>query len=472
MSFTVAIIGRPNVGKSTLFNRMTSKKLSIVNDTPGITRDWQISGANFMGLDFNIIDTAGLEESFDDSMEGRMRKTTENALKHADFILFMIDARAGITPLDAHFAQWLRMQDTPSALLANKCENSKLVESLYEAYELGMGEPIIISAEHGIGMTDISDVLAPLIEASKEEIDEEIEEDNSDTSIDYEEGSGIGFGDLEEDTDEDDKPIKIAIVGRPNAGKSTLLNAFLKEDRTMTGAEPGVTRDSVSVDWEYDGKKICLVDTAGIRRKAKIVDNIEKFSVDDSFRAIRLAQVVILMLDADTLLEKQDLAIAAHVVKEGRSLVVAINKWDVAKDRKDALEHASYKLETGLSQVKDVTFVTISALKEKGLDNLMSAVFDSYKIWNKRVGTGRLNRWLRMMESHHPAPLAQGRPNRLRYMTQIKARPPTFALWVSKPKDITDSYQRYLVNGLRETFDVPGTPIRLNIKTSKNPYAD
>ena len=481
MSFTVAIVGRPNVGKSTLFNRMVRKKLSIVDDRPGITRDWQEAEADFMGLNFKVIDTAGLEESFDDSIEARMRKTTENALKHADAILFMIDAKAGLTPLDRHFAKWLREQNLSCRLIANKCESSKIEEGLFEAYELGMGEPICISAEHAVGMDELYKILAPEIEKyqEKERALADIkdatsyEEDEYKVALNkYEEGSGIGFGDEEDIEEVENLPIKVAIIGRPNAGKSTLLNALIGEERTMTGPEAGITRDSISVNWQYDGRDFCLVDTAGIRKKAKITDKIEKFSVEDSFRAIRLAQVVILMLDADNLFEKQDLSLAAHVIEEGRALVIAINKWDIAKDKTDKIEHAKYKLETSLGQVKDVSFVTISALKKRGLKKLMNEVLRTYDIWNKRIGTGKLNRWLKMMEAHHPPPLSQGRPNRLRYITQIKSRPPSFALWVSKPKDISDSYKRYLINGLRESFDMPAVPIRISIKTSKNPYVN
>ncbi len=479
MSFTVAIIGRPNVGKSTLFNRMVRKKMAIVDDTPGITRDWQVADADFMDLKFKLLDTAGLEENFDDSIEARMRKTTENALKHTNFILFMVDARSGLTSLDKHFAKWLREQNIPSALIANKCESSKLEEGLYEAYELGMGEPICISAEHGVGMNELYTIIKSELDKYQNENIFSASMQSDDENLDkadfnkYEEGSGVGFGEEEINEDEiNSAPIKIAIIGRPNAGKSTLLNSLLGEDRTMTGPEAGITRDAISVDWQYEGKNFCLVDTAGIRKKAKITDKIEKFSVEDSFRAIRLAQIVILMLDAENMLEKQDLSLAAHVVEEGRALVIAINKWDIAKDKANKIEEARYKLEKSLGQVKDVSFVTISALKKKGLKNLIKTTISTYDIWNKRIGTGRLNRWLKMMEIHHPPPLAQGRPNRLRYITQVKSRPPSFALWVSKPKDITDSYKRYLINGLREAFDMPAVPIRITIKTSKNPYID
>jgi len=483
MTLKVAIIGRPNVGKSTLFNRMTGKKLSIVDDTPGITRDWRESECDFMGLKFRIVDTAGLEENFDNSIEGRMRKSTENALKHADFVLFMIDARAGVTPLDTHFAAWLRRQNIPCALIANKCESRRGDQGLYEAFELGLGEPIPISAEHSVGFTDLAALLTPLVKkaeeeaaarAAEEEEEEAARQADENVYIPYEEGSGTGFGD-EEESPEDleaalEKPIKLAIVGRPNAGKSTLMNALLKEDRSMTGAEPGITRDAVSADWVYNDRPFRLVDTAGIRKKAKITNKIEKYAVDDSFRAIRLAQVVVLLLEPDKLFERQDLSIAAHVVEEGRALVIAINKWDEAEEKTEILEHAAYKLETSLPQIKDVPIVTISALNGRGLDRLMDTVLEAYGVWNKRVPTGGLNRWLAYMESRHPPPMVQRRPNRLRYMTQVKTRPPTFALWMARPKDLPDSYQRYLISGLRESFDIPGTPIRLMLRTTKNPY--
>ncbi|TVQ84667.1 MAG: ribosome biogenesis GTPase Der [Micavibrio sp.] len=474
MSLNIVIIGRPNVGKSTLFNRMAGKKLSIVDDTPGITRDWRSAEADFMGLKFRITDTAGLEEHFDDSIAARMRKSTENALKQADFVLFMIDARAGLTSLDRHFAEWIRKQNIPCALVANKCESSRGDGGMYEAFELGLGSPVAISAEHGIGFTDLYDVLAPLVKKYEEDAAaaEDEDEDGDDGFAAYEEGSGTGFGDEEAEEEDTEKPVKLAIVGRPNAGKSTLLNTLLGEDRAMTGAEPGITRDAVSVDWEYEGRKFRLVDTAGIRKKAKIIDKIEKISVTDSFRAIRLAQVVVMLVEPDSLLERQDLAIAAHVIEEGRALVIAINKWDAAEKKDDVLEHAAYKLETALPQVKDVPVVTISALRGTGLKKLMRTVEEAYRVWNARVPTGALNRWLSMMESKHPPPMVQRRPNRLRYMTQVKARPPTFALWLSRPKDLPDSYQRYLVNGLRESFAMPGTPIRLILRTSKNPYVN
>lgn len=471
MSFRLAIIGRPNVGKSTLFNRLVGKKLALVHDTPGLTRDWKEAPAQLFDLNFTVIDTAGLEESFDDSIPGRMRKQTESALKGADMAMLVVDARQGLTPMDKHFADWLRRQNIPCMLVANKCESKVGEAGLHEAYSLGLGDPLPVSAEHNMGMEHIYDALRAHLEPATPADGEDDEAQARDV---FEEGSGTGFGDLEETEEADDtqKPIKLAIVGRPNVGKSTLVNSLLGDQRVMTGPEPGVTRDAISIDWEYNGRQFRLVDTAGMRRKAKVVDYIEKMSVEESLRTIRLAQVVVLVLDANMILDKQDLQIAAHVIDEGRALVIAINKWDAVENRQEALDRLRDRLNASLTQVQKVPTVTISALKGQKLDTLMDAVLNIYGVWNQRVSTGRLNRWLAGMEQSHPAPLVQGRQNRLRYMTQVKARPPTFAIWVSRPSEIPDSYRRYLVNGLRETFDMPGTPIRLNFRSSKNPYVD
>ena len=474
MTFTVAIIGRPNVGKSTLFNRLVGKRLALVHDTPGLTRDWREADAHLVDLNFKVIDTAGLEETFDDTIPGRMRQQTERALERADMALLVIDARTGITPMDRHFADWIRKQGIPAFLIANKCESKVGIAGMYEAYELGLGEPIAISAEHGQGLDELYTLLRPHVDKEAAETQQdEAEAENLEKYFEvYHEGADIGFGDQEDDGEDKNNPIKVAIIGRPNVGKSTLLNKLVGEERSMTGPEAGITRDAVHVDWEYSGRKMRLVDTAGLRRKARVVNVIEKMSVDDTLRAIRLAQVVIMVLDAESMFEKQDLVILSHAINEGRAVVIAINKWDAVKHRDKMLEEIKYQVETNLAQVRDVPTITISAKNGVRLDQLMQAVLDTYDLWNKRVPTGKLNRWLNAMEEQNPAPLVHGRPNRLRYMTQIKARPPTFALWVGRPDDYPEMHKRYLINNLRRDFEIPATPIRFIVKASKNPYAD
>lgn len=470
--FTLAIVGRPNVGKSTLFNRLAGKQLAIVDDTPGVTRDWREAEGYLFDQSIRIIDTAGLEESFDDSIQGRMRQQTEAALKQANAILFLVDGRSGITPLDEHFAAFLRRQNLPVVLGVNKCENEQVTQTaMAEAYGLGLGNPIALSAAHGHGMEDIYHMLEPHFDNDEGEEDEDekgtyIPEDELDA---LEGDDSFDFAATVEEIDPE-KPVKIAIVGRPNVGKSTLLNTLVGDHRVMTGPEAGITRDAIAVDWEHEGRKFKLVDTAGLRKKAKVHDKIEKMSVDDSMRAIRLAQVVILVLDANAVLEKQDLQIAEHVIEEGRALIIAINKWDAVDDRNESLERLKYKLDTSLAQVKNIPTVTISALKNRNIGFLMNEVIKIYEVWNRRVPTGPMNRWIAAMESRHPAPLAQGRPNRLKFLTQIKTRPPTFALWVSRPKELPAAYKRYVINGIREDFDLQGVPIRLLVRASKNPY--
>ncbi|MDE1151996.1 MAG: ribosome biogenesis GTPase Der [Micavibrio sp.] len=473
MTFTLAIVGRPNVGKSTFFNRLVGKKLALVHDTPGLTRDWRMAEANFRDLTFNVIDTAGLEETFDSSIEGRMRQQTERALEKADMAILVVDARTGITPMDKHFAMWLRRQKIKCALVANKCESHRALEGLYEAHELGLGAPIAISAEHGQGMEEIYDLIRPLIDAMTPPVPEMTEAEEIEVYFQkYKEGDEKGFGDEEAPEEDLENPIKIAIVGRPNVGKSTFLNAIVGEERSMTGPEAGITRDAVHVDWEFAGRKMRLVDTAGLRRKARVTDHIERMAVDDTLRAIRLAQVVILMIDAETEFEKQDLNIGDLVIREGRALVIAVNKWDAVEDRQEKLDELKHQLSVSLPQVRDVPIVTISARNKSRLDSVLQSVLDVYALWNARVSTGKLNRWLRMMESQNPAPLVHGRQNRLRYMTQIKARPPTFALWLSRPDEYPDTHERYLVNGLRRDFNLPAVPVRFIVKAAKNPYVD
>ncbi|CAG0891694.1 unnamed protein product [Cyprideis torosa] len=425
--FTIAIIGRPNVGKSTLFNRLAKKNLAIVDDTPGVTRDWREAEGYLLDHKVRIIDTAGLEESYDDSIEGRMRKQTEEGLAEADAVLFLIDGRSGVTPADEHFAGWLRKQrgkKKPVVLAVNKCESEAATTAgLAEAYSLGFGQPIPISSAHGHGIEDLYHAFKPHFPEEFEEQEHENDQLPDLENLDELEGDeSFDFAAIEIEEDPE-KPIKIAIVGRPNVGKSTLVNALLNEHRVMTGPEAGITRDAIAIDWEYGDKKIRLVDTAGMRKKAKIDHNIEKMSVEDSLRAIRLAQVCILVIDAENIFEKQDLQIADHILKEGRAMIIAINKWDLIKGeeaKKETLALINYKLETSLGQ----------------------SVLDTYQLWNKRVSTSKLNRWMHARESQNPAPLYEGRSNRLKYMSQINIRPPTFAIWVSRPKEFPETYKR------------------------------
>jgi len=468
----LAIIGRPNVGKSTLFNKLAGKKLAIVDDTPGVTRDWREADGVLFDQDLRIIDTAGLEESFDESIQGRMRKQTEAALERADILLFVIDGREGVTPADEHFAAFLRRQKKPVIIVVNKCESPKTSQAgIGESYALGFGDPVAMSAEHSVGFDDLYDALRPYFPEEDEEDEDLYNNDNASLPDNLDDLEGVEDFTFEQEEDAPEKPIKIAIVGRPNVGKSTLLNAIIQEQRVMTGPEAGITRDAIAVSWNYEGRDFKLVDTAGLRRKSKITDKIEKMSIDDTLRAIRLAQIVILVMDANTPLEKQDIQIAQHVIDEGRALVIAVNKWDAIKNRTETLEIIKHKIGHSLSQVKGIQFATISAKNSSKIDKLFYKALLTYGTWNKRVGTGGLNRWLKHMESQNAAPLVSGRHNRLKYITQIKTRPPTFALWVSRPKELPDSYKRYIINGLRRDFDIDGVPLRLLVRASKNPYA-
>ena len=476
MTLRLAIVGRPNVGKSTLFNRMAKKKLAIVDDTPGVTRDWRDTEGFIYDQKITLIDTAGLEEKFDESIEGRMRTKTEEALGHADLVLFMMDGKSGINPLDQHFADWLRRQNTPVILTVNKCENeTSAAAGISEAWSLGLGEPIPISSAHGHGIHDLYQAILEYIPEEEEEEEEndaiginlsneELDKIEGDHEFDF----AAGYEDKLEEIEK--KPVKLAIVGRPNVGKSTLMNALLGENRVMTGPEAGITRDAIAAYLSHGEQEIRLVDTAGLRKKAKITDRIEKMAAEDSLRAIRLAQVVVLVIDGNNLFDKQDLVIARHVLNEGRALVIAVNKWDAVKDRTKALEDIKYKIDTSLGQLKDVKVVTISAIRNKKLDKLMSTILDIYKTWHSRIPTGQLNRWILSMESHHPPPLVSGRPNKLKYIAQIKTRPPTFALWCSKPDELPETYKRYIINGMKEDFDIEAVPIRIHARTSKNPF--
>ncbi len=443
MTFTIAIIGRPNVGKSTLFNRLVGKRLAIVDDLPGVTRDRREGEGRLADLRFRVIDTAGLEDAEPGSLEAAMRQQTELALDDADVALMLIDARAGVTPLDEHFARWLRKRETPVILLANKCEGQAGAGGLAEAYSLGLGDPVPFSAAHGEGLHMLFDLLRPYVDAAD---------------------------DGEEEGDE--RPLQLAILGRPNAGKSTLVNHLLGEERMLTGPEPGVTRDAIGTDWRWRGRPIKLIDTAGLRRKAKITDKLEKLSASDAMRAMDYAQVVVLLVDATMPLEKQDLTIARRIVGEGRVLIVAANKWDLVKDPGKTMARIRERVEDGLSQVRGVPVVTLSALTGRGVNKLLPAIFKAYDKWQIRVPTAALNQWLEEMTARHPPPLGHnGRRLRLRYITQARTRPPTFAAFVNLPEDLPDSYIRYLQNGLRDHFDLDGVPIRIGLRKRKNPYA-
>lgn len=463
MSFTVVLVGRPNVGKSTLFNRLAGKKLALVDDTPGVTRDWRSAPAHVGGLSFTVVDTAGLEDVTDDSLEARMRRQTEQALERADVALFIIDARAGITPLDRHFANLLRRSKTPVLLVANKTEGKASQPGMFESYELGLGDPIPLSAEHGEGMADLVEALLPY--APPEDTGEVEEKDDGFDPT-------IPVGDQPEPEEDRSKPIQIAIVGRPNVGKSTLLNSLLGEERVLTGPEAGMTRDAISVDWEWRDRRFKLVDTAGMRRRARVDEKVEKLAVADSLRVIRMANVVVLVVDAAAILDKQDLTIARLVISEGRALVIAVNKWDTVDDRAMALRQVEDKLQASLGYIKGVKVVTISALKGHKLDTLLDGVLETYTVWNRRIPTAQLNRWIEGVLEHHPPPLVEGRRVKIRYVTQVKTRPPTFALFVNKPLDLPESYQRYLTTHLRDSFDMPGVPVRLLLRKGKNPYAE
>lgn len=467
MSFTVAIVGRPNVGKSTLFNRLVGKKLALVDDTPGVTRDRRPGDARLMGLTFTIIDTAGLEEADEESLQGRMRAQTEAAIDEADLSLFVVDAKNGLTPVDTALAEMLRRRGKPVVLVANKSEARGSDSGFYDAYTLGLGEPTPISAEHGQGMLDLRDAIVEAIGKDRAYAKEDV----AVTDVDIlHTGSDEGEDEDEEPVYDDTKPLRVAIVGRPNAGKSTLINRFLGEDRLLTGPEAGITRDSISVEWDWRGRTIKMFDTAGMRRKARVTEKLEKLSVADALRAIRFAETVVIVFDATIPFEKQDLQIVDLVLREGRAAVLAFNKWDMIEDRQAVLADLREKTDRLLPQARGIRAVPISGQTGWGLDKLMQSIIDTDRVWNKRISTARLNRWLETQQIQHPPPAVSGRRIKLKYMTQVKARPPAFMISCTRSDALPESYTRYLINGLRADFDMPSVPIRIHFRSPDNPF--
>lgn len=450
MSFTVAIIGRPNVGKSTLFNRLTGKKHALVDDMPGVTRDRREGIARLASLQFKVIDTPGLEEAEEGALERRMMQQTAQAVEESEICMMMVDGRAGVTPEDRFFANWLRKKNKAVILLVNKCEGTRGDEGVTEAFSLGFKDIVPISAEHNEGMADLYDAIAPY----KEQYDQ-----------------AEGELEISRRSDDDNKYIQVAIVGRPNTGKSTFLNALYGQERVLTGPEAGITRDAIAIDWEYDGKPVRLIDTAGIRRKANVQGKLEKLSVSDSLRALRYAHVAVLMIDATMPLEKQDRTIAEMIINEGRAVVVAVNKWDLVPNPKEVLKELEFLVEELLPDIKQVPLVTLSALKGNNVEKVMKAALGAYEVWNRRITTAKLNQWLRFVENSHLPPLGKNKRRiRLKYITQGNTRPPTFTLFINRPEDLPDSYKRYLINALRDDFKLPGVPLRLMFRKSENPY--
>ena len=478
MTVTYAIVGRPNVGKSTLFNRLIGRQHAIVDDQPGVTRDRREGDATLATLRFRVIDTAGLEEASDGSLEDRMRRQTELAILDADITMLVVDAKAGVTPVDSFFAGEIRKSGAKVILLANKCEGKAGAAGLAEAWRLGLGEPVPISAAHGEGMVDLHDALLSAAEdlglagvltgeddllfaaeeGSEEPIDEEERFDEDGNPIEVWQDDSVR------------EPMRIAIVGRPNMGKSTLINSLIGEDRLLTGPEAGITRDAIEVPFEWRGQPYRLVDTAGMRRRARIADKVEKLMVGDALRAIQFAHLCVLLVDSTDELNKQDLAIARLIADEGRAIVIGANKWDAVDNKQVAAGKIADRLQTSLAQLRGVPVIQMSGLYKRGLGKLLAAADKMYGLWNTRISTGRLNRWLDLMLEAHPPPLVEGRRLRIRYITQIKTRPPTFALFVSRPADLPESYLRYLTTGLRQDFGLRGIPIRMVMRKGENPY--
>jgi len=441
---TVAIVGRPNVGKSTLFNRLVGKRLALVDDRPGVTRDRREGEAKLLGLDFRVIDTAGFEDEDEQTLPGRMRKQTEAAVRDADAALFLIDGREGVTPLDEEIGRWLRAESTPVIVVVNKAEGRAAESGILDSYRLGLGEPVAISAEHGEGVADLFEAVRPHVE-----------------------NEHFDGGEEEEDTGH---PLQLAIVGRPNAGKSTLINRMLGEERMITGPEAGITRDSISLDWEWKGKAVRLVDTAGLRKRAKVEDKLEKLSAADTRRAIDYAEVVVLLLDATRGLEAQDLRIAAQTIEEGRALIIAVNKWDVAENASSLFNGIKAALAEGLSQLRDVPLLTVSAKTGKGIDTILDVAFDLRDAWSKRVPTGELNRWFEGAVEANPPPAPKGQRIKLRYITQVKTRPPSFVVFGNRLEELPDSYRRYLLNAMRRDLKLGPVPLRLDFRGRGNPF--
>ncbi len=450
MPFTIAIIGRPNVGKSTLFNRLVGQKLALVDDEPGVTRDRREGEARLGDLEFTIIDTAGLDEGARGSLTARMQEQTETAIKLADALMFVVDARAGLTPTDRAFADFARRADKPVLLLANKSEGKHGDAGAMEAYALGLGDPIQISAEHGEGLGELYDALRALLPERADEDDENEEEAEDDSAT---------------------RPIRVAIVGRPNAGKSTLINHLIGEERLLTSPEAGTTRDSIAVEIEWKGRAFRVFDTAGLRRRARIEEKLEKLSVADALRAVRFAEVVVLMMDSQNRFEEQDLRIADLIEREGRALVIAVNKWDLVEAKGGQISALRRDADHWLPQVTGVPVVAVSGLMGEGIDRLMQAIVDAYAVWNKRVATAGLNRWFEQAVAANPPPAVSGRRLKLNYITQTKARPPSFVLFCSRADAVPQSYLRYLTNSLREAFELPGTPVRITLREKANPFA-
>lgn len=477
--FTVALVGRPNVGKSTLFNRLIGKKIALVDNRPGVTRDRREGFCHFEDSYFRVFDTAGYEDDYSDSLESRMRKQTELAVREADLCLFIIDARAGITPLDSVFARYLRKNGANVMVIANKAEGNKGDFGIAEASRFGFGDVLPISAEHGENVfylvqkiielagdkakvPEISSNLDAKIEFSDEEVEYAAEHDVDLKWVDAEGSVRVGR----------DRPLRISILGRPNAGKSTLINQILGEERLLTGPEAGITRDSISVDYDYEGQKITLFDTAGLRKKAQVTEKLEKLSVTDTLRALQYTEIAVILLDAETAFEKQDLQIAELAEQEGRAVVIAVNKWDKVQNPSQYTQILREKCTRLLPQIKGVPIVFLSALSGRGIDKLFKAMFETYEHWNGRVPTSKLNQWLNAALQAHPTPMVGGHRIKLKYIAQVKTRPPSFAIFTTRPEKLPDSYMRYLSNGIREEFDFPGIPLRIHLRKRKNPFVD